>query len=494
MLFSSITFLYWFLPLVIALYFIIPRPGGSLLWRNLLLFFASIVFYAWGEPIYVLIMLAQTLVGWASGLLIDRWRGKKASRTLLIITVIVELSSLLFFKYTDFFIENLNSLFHSQFMLLAFALPLGISFYTFQILSYSIDLYRGKVKVQKNPLVFATYVTLFAQLIAGPIVRYSMIEEQLSHRTHSLVGFSEGVRRFVIGLGKKVIIANSFGQLVELSLGQIRTGAGIGIADSIPVDGAVLGEQSFLLALLFLIAFTIQVYFDFSGYSDMAIGLGRMFGFTFPENFNYPLISRSITEFWRRWHMTMSYWFRDYVYIPLGGNRVSPPRHFFNIFVVWMLTGFWHGAAWNFMLWGLYMAVFLVLEKYLLKRFIERAPRFISHIYLLVIILFSWILFESPDLSTAQAVLSALFGLGSGGFASATSMYYLQSFAVLMVIAAVGATPLPARLVSLVAEKGRDAGRRALTVLEPLFIGVLLLIITAFLVDGSFNPFIYFRF
>jgi len=478
MLFSSITFLYWFLPIVVALYFIIPRPGGSLLYRNLLLFVASVVFYAWGEPLYVLIMLAQAFVGWFSGILIDRWRGKPYVRTVFIISLLIELSSLLFFKYTDFFINNLNTLFHSQFTLLAIALPLGISFYTFQNLSYTIDLYRGKVKVQKNVLVFATYVALFPQLIAGPIVRYSMVEEQLTRRTHSLDLFVKGIRRFTVGLGKKVLIANTLGQLVALTETALHGG----------------GEQSVLFALLFMIAFTLQIYFDFSGYSDMAIGLGLLFGFRFPENFNYPLVSKSLTEFWRRWHMTMSFWFRDYVYISLGGNRVSPPRHLLNILVVWMATGFWHGAGWNFILWGLYMAVFLVLEKYFLSRWLGRLPGFISHIYLLVLMSISWVFFQSSNLVQAQELFFSLIGLGSGGLAGTASLYYLQSYLPLFIVAAIGSTPLPARALKWFAEKTGKTGQRALVVLEPLFVIAILIVVTAFLVDGSFNPFIYFRF
>ncbi|MCL2756650.1 MAG: MBOAT family protein [Coriobacteriia bacterium] len=478
MLFSSITFLYWFLPLVVALYFIIPRPRGSLLWRNLLLFVASIVFYAWGEPLYVLVMIAQSLVGWASGLLIDRYRGKPVVRAILVISLVIELSSLLFFKYTDFFINNLNTLFHSQLGLLALALPLGISFYTFQILSYTIDLYRGKVSVQKNPLVFATYVTLFAQLIAGPIVRYSMVEEQLTSRTHSLAGFVKGVRRFALGLGKKVLLANTFGQLVVLTQAELHGG----------------GEQSVLFALLFLVGFSLQIYFDFSGYSDMAIGLGHMFGFTFPENFNYPYISRSLTEFWRRWHMTMSFWFRDYVYISLGGNRVGKFRHLLNILIVWMVTGFWHGAGWNFILWGLYMAIFLILEKYFLQRLLEKIPRFFSHIYLVIFIMLSWILFESSSLAQAQELFLTLFGFGSSGLAGIASLYYLKSYIVLIVVAVIGCTPLPARAIGWFRDKTGLLGKRTLTILEPLFIAAILLVVTSFLVDGSFNPFIYFRF
>ncbi|MDR2957029.1 MAG: hypothetical protein LBU61_02455 [Coriobacteriales bacterium] len=481
--------MYWFLPLVVVLYFIIPRPGGSLLWRNLLLFIASIVFYALVEPLFVLVMLSQTILGWFFCLLIDRWRGKPAGRPIFIVSLVVVLSALLFFKYSDFFIQNLNLLLHSQFALLALALPLGISFYTFQILSYLIDLYNGKVSLQKNLLLFATYVTLFAQLIAGPIVRYSVVEEQLTSRAHSLDGFVRGFRRFTIGLGKKVLIANTLGQLVELARSEIHLGAsGAGL----PVGH--LGEQSVLFALLFLVAFTLQIYFDFSGYSDMAIGLGLAFGFKFPENFNYPLISKNLTEFWRRWHMTMSYWFRDYVYIPLGGSRVSPPRHFINIFVVWMVTGFWHGAGWNFILWGLYMAVFLLVEKYLVGRLLGRLPGFVSHIYLLVLLMLSWILFESANLTEAQELLFALVGQGSAGLAGTASIYYLQSYLLVMVIAAIGCTPLPARAVVWIVDKSRRVGQCLMAVLESAYLGCLLIVVTAFLVDGSFNPFIYFRF
>jgi alginate O-acetyltransferase complex protein AlgI len=508
MLFSSVTFLYWFLPLVLLLYFLTPRPKGSLLLRNLLLFVASIVFYAWGEPIYVLIMLGQAIVGWASGLLIGRMQqqGGRASvakadeadaadaspnggkpapeksgrgrvRAVLVVTVLIELSGLLFFKYTDFFLQNLNTLFNSQLRLLAIALPLGISFYTFQILSYTVDLYRGKVKVQRNPLYFATYVTLFPQLIAGPIVRYADIEEQLAQRTHSIDKFTRGIRRFTVGLGKKVLIANTLGQLVGHAQDAIQG-----------------SEQSVLFAILFLVAFTLQIYFDFSGYSDMAIGLGLMFGFTFLENFNYPLTARSITDFWRRWHMSMSYWFRDYVYISLGGNRVRPFRHILNILIVWMATGFWHGAGWNFILWGLYMAVFLLAEKYLFARLLKAAPAAVGHVYLLIIIALSWILFESESLGAALATFAALIGQGDGGIAGIASLYYLRDFAVPIVIAAIGSTRLPMLLAAkLRASKARPA-RVAMTICEPAFVIVTLVLVTAFLVDGSFNPFIYFRF
>ena len=478
MLFSSITFLYWFLPLVVAVYYLVPRPGGSLLWRNLWLFVASIFFYAWGEPLYVLVMLAQSVVGWLSGLLIEHWRGKPLAKLVLWISLIAELSSLLFFKYTDFFISNLNRLFNSELALLALALPLGISFYTFQILSYSIDLYHGKVQVQKNLLVFLTYVTLFAQLVAGPIVRYALVEQQLTSRQHSLQSFADGIRRFSIGLAKKVLIANTLGQLVSLARFNLHEG----------------GEQSLLFALLFLVAFTLQIYYDFSGYSDMAIGLRLLFGFRLPENFDHPLVAKSLTDFWRRWHMTMSFWFRDYVYIPLGGNRVSPARHLLNILLVWMVTGLWHGAGWNFILWGLFMAVVLILEKYLLAKVLERLPVLISHLYLLVVIMLSWVLFESATLGQAQQLLLTLLGMGSGGLAGSSSIYYLLSYLPLMLLAAFGSTTLPVRAVAWLEKRAGLLGLRLRAGLEPAFIALLLVVATAFVVDGSFNPFIYFRF
>ncbi|MDR0514038.1 MAG: hypothetical protein LBG81_02590 [Coriobacteriaceae bacterium] len=535
MLFSSVTFLYWFLPVTVGLYYLVPRPGGSLLWRNLLLFLASVVFYAWGEPLYILVMLAQAAIGWASGLIIGQVPRRvpaglpgggdrsalaakqgaqdealapqraapstTASRTPLVrfvfvAAVVLELSSLLFFKYTDFFLANLGALFNSELRLLALALPLGISFYTFQILSYTIDLYRGKVSVQRNPLYFATYVTFFPQLIAGPIVRYADIERQLTQRVHSFEGFVGGIRRFCIGLGKKVIIANTLGQLVALAQGSIAAGAAGGYAGTSHVaaaSAAVVPEQSMLFAALFLVAFSLQIYFDFSGYSDMAIGLGLMFGFRFPENFRYPFTAASVTDFWRRWHISMSTWFRDYVYIPLGGNRVSPPRHLLNILAVWMVTGFWHGAGWNFILWGLYMAAFLLAEKFLLARVLERVPSLIRHVYLLIVVALSWILFESPDLASASATFEALIGWGTGGVSGAASLYYLRDFAAPLAIGAIGCTPLPALAIKKLTETGGHAAR-ALTVLEPLFLAAILIVVTAFLVDGSFNPFIYFRF
>jgi alginate O-acetyltransferase complex protein AlgI len=351
-------------------------------------------------------------------------------------------------------------------------LPIGISFYTFQILSYDIDLYRGNTAVQRNPATFAAYVTFFPQLIAGPIVRYVDIARALEKRTHTVQDVAAGARRFVLGLGKKVMIANVLGELVELC----KTG----------------GEKSVLAAWLYIAAYALHIYFDFSGYSDMAIGMGRMFGFHFLENFNYPYIAQSVTDFWRRWHISLSSWFRDYVYIPLGGNRVAAPRHVFNILVVWFLTGFWHGAGWNFIVWGLYFAALLLLEKFFLGKVLERLPRFLPHCYLALCVLVGWIFFDAHTLGDAVTRLGLMFGAGAKSLYGADSIYYLRSYLVPLVIAAVGCTPLPKRLLARVT--ARRAGVRALTVLEPLTVAALLFAVTAYLVDGSFNPFIYFRF
>jgi alginate O-acetyltransferase complex protein AlgI len=472
MLFSSITFLYYFLPIVLILYFLTPMPGGSARLRNMTLLACSLVFYAWGEPIYVCLMVFQSLAGWFFGLLIERYRGGPASAAALAGSVAVGVGGLAVFKYSDFFIDNINALFHSASASLGLALPIGISFYTFQILSYTADLYRGNARVQRNPLTFSTYVALFPQLIAGPIVRYAGISDALERREHSVSRFAAGARRFVLGLAKKVLLANTLGELAEAC----RAG----------------DEQSVLFAWMYALAYTLHIYFDFSGYSDMAIGLGRIFGFKFPENFNYPYIAGSVTEFWRRWHMSLSGWFRDYVYIPLGGNRASPARHIFNILFVWLLTGFWHGAGWTFILWGLYFGLLLLLEKYMPARIVARIPAFWGHVWLIVCVAVGWVIFDAPDPGAAVRKLSAMLGVGVTGFAGTESLYYLRSCALPFLIAAVGCTPLPARLVSGFSRSG--AGDRCMTALEPLCVALLLLLATAFLVDGSYNPFIYFRF
>jgi alginate O-acetyltransferase complex protein AlgI len=469
-LFSSVEFLYYFLPVVVALYYILPQPKASPKWRNLVLLVASVVFYGWGEPKYLLLMAAQVFSGWFFGLLIEKFRGRAGSRAALIGALAVGLGSLMFFKYTDFFVANVNGLFGAAFKLPAIALPIGISFYTFQILSYDIDLYWGKTELQRNVLTFATYVTLFPQLIAGPIVRYADVARELAGREHSLERFAGGARRFVLGLGKKVLIANVLGELVDIC----KTN----------------GEKSVLAVWLYIIAYAFHLYFDFSGYSDMAIGLGHIFGFEFMENFNYPYIAKSVTEFWRRWHISLSSWFRDYVYIPLGGNRVSAGRHVFNILAVWFLTGFWHGAGWPFIIWGVYFAALLLIEKFALGRVLEKLPAFVSHIYLALFVLIGWVIFDAHELPVAFERIGMMFGAGVDGGAGGASLYYLRSYAVPLILAAIGSTRLPVLAVTALEKKAP----RLMTALEPVCVGALLILITAYLVDGSFNPFIYFRF
>ena len=466
MVFSGIPFLYYFLPATILLYLAAPRK-----FKNAVLLLASLVFYAWGEQRLVLLFAATIFLGWLLGLLIERFRGKVWSRVFLWLSVLTTLGLLGYFKYADFFIESLNSAFGLSVPLLRVALPIGISFYTFQILSYTIDVYRGDVAAQRNLIDFAAYVSMFPQLIAGPIVRYSDIAGQLAARTHRLDGVASGVRRFVVGLGKKVLIANVLGQLCT----QFRQTA----------------QPSVLFHWLYAVAFMLQIYFDFSGYSDMAIGLGRLFGFDFPENFNYPYISKSITEFWRRWHISLGSWFRDYVYIPLGGNRRGIGRQLFNILVVWMLTGLWHGAAWNFVLWGVFYALLLTAEKLGLKKALDNHGA-LGHVYVLLAVLLGFVLFNADSLGQAAQDIAGMFAFGKLPLFSAEAVYYLRSYGVVLLLAVLGATPLPKRAIA--ALSGNRVLSRGWNVLEPLLLTGLLLVVTAYLVDGSFNPFLYFRF
>ena len=444
-------------------------PKGSPRFRNIILLLASLVFYAWGEPVYVLLMAAQCISAWGFGLLIDKYRNHKASKAFMVISAIVSFSGLIFFKYTNFFISNINNLIKSDIPLIGLLMPIGISFYTFQILSYTFDLYRGNTEVQRNPLYFSTYVTLFPQLIAGPIVRYVDVAADLSKREHSITRFALGARRFIIGLGKKMLLANVFGELVAI----YKKG----------------GNQDVLFAWLYIAAFALQVYFDFSAYSDMAIGLGHILGFRFLENFNYPYIADSITNFWRRWHMSLSSWFRDYVYIPLGGNRVRAPRFVFNIMVVWMLTGFWHGADWNFILWGGFFGIVLLVEKFFLAKVLDKTPKPLRHIYVMVIVFISWAFFDAAGFSESFAVIGRMFGIGVDEAAGNEALYYLRSYAVPLIVGAVGATPLLKRIAEKLSEK-----RILMIFIEPLVLLLLLIASTATMVDGSFNPFIYFRF
>ena len=433
--------------------------------KNLILMISSLVFYAWGEPEYVVIMIVSIIVGYITGRLIETFYTKKYVALFLAGGVLSHLGILIYFKYVDFFIGNVNAITGSTIPLLRLTLPIGISFYTFQILSYEIDVYRGKVRAQKNILKLAVYVTMFPQLIAGPIVRYSDIEGQLDERSQSFENFGVGMSRFVIGLGKKILLANTLGELCEIFKAS--------------------NDKSVLFFWLYGIAFALHIYFDFSGYSDMAIGLGKIFGFAFPENFNYPYISKSVTEFWRRWHMSLGQWFRDYVYIPLGGSRCSKVRWLMNILIVWMLTGLWHGAAWNFVFWGLYYGLLLAIEKLLLAKWLENS-RIISHIYLLLTLIIGFVIFNGTDIREMVTYIGAMFGVGDYPLISSEFIYYVKSYGILLVCGAVGATPIVRSVAGKMEKKS--------ILLQPAVLVLILLISTAYLVDGSFNPFLYFRF
>ena len=467
MLFSSIPFLYYFLPLVLAVYFLVPRGA-----KNAVLFASSLLFYAWGEPRFCLFMLLSILQGYVFGRLIEKnAENRKWSKIFLTASVLLSLGLLGYCKYADFFISSLNAVTGLSLKLLYVALPIGISFYTFQILSYVVDVYRGEVPAQKSFLKLGTYIAMFPQLIAGPIVRYAEIAPQLDARETTFEDIAAGAGRFVIGLSKKVLLANVLYEIITV-FQKSR-------------------DSSVLFYWLYAVSFALQLYFDFSGYSDMAIGLGRIFGFHFSENFDYPYISGSITEFWRRWHKSLGSWFRDYVYIPLGGNRVSKSKWLRNIFIVWMLTGLWHGASWNFVLWGLGFAVLLVAEKLLYKRQLERT-HVVKHVYVLLLVTLSFVMFNAGSVKEAFSQLGAMFGAGGLPLVSAESLYYAKSYAVTFLIAVIGATPLCKNVVSKLAETAR--GAQVLAILQPVWLVLLLAACTAFLVDGSFNPFLYFRF
>jgi len=466
MVFSSISFLFYFLPCVLILYFISPRKV-----RNAILAVSSLVFYAWGEPRYVLIMLFSTVVDYTCGRLIAREQGKgKSGKAFLIVSIIANLSVLGFFKYYNFIAGNIMALFGAPGTgLLDITLPIGISFYTFQTMSYTIDVYRKNVPAQKNIVNFATFVTLFPQLIAGPIVKYTDIAEELDDVNRGSADmFSEGVVRFIAGLGKKVLFANNIGLLWDT------------------VQATASGEMTVFYAWLGIIAFAFQIYFDFSGYSDMAIGLGKMFGFTFPENFNYPYISQSITEFWRRWHMTLGSWFREYVYIPLGGNRVKIPKHIRNILVVWLLTGIWHGANWNFLLWGVYYGAILLVEKLFLQKILEKLPRIFRHIYAVFFILLGWVLFAFEDISAGITYLHTMFG--GAEFINQKAIFDLMSYLPMLVILGIASTPITKKLM------GVDLVKKIAPVAVPILAVLTLLLSVAYLVDSGYNPFLYFRF
>ena len=468
MLFSSIVFLFSFLPAVMILYYLLPVR-----FRNVILLLASLVFYAWGEPVYLFLMLLSILFNYFSGLDIARnLQDKRAAKRSLVFNLIINLAVLGFFKYEGFVLDTLNGILPVHISYHALPLPIGISFYTFQILSYIIDVYRGNVKVQTNLPNFALYVTMFPQLIAGPIVQYADVDEQLASREVSRTKFGEGSMYFIRGLAKKVLLANTSGMIFT------------------EVSGLAKGNIAVMTAWLGAFAYMFQIYFDFSGYSDMAIGLGKMFGFEFNMNFNYPYVSKSITEFWRRWHISLSSWFRDYVYIPLGGNRVSKIKHIRNLLIVWFLTGLWHGAAWNFVAWGLYYGIILIIEKYILSPVLDKLPSVVRHIYSIVLVVIGWVLFFSPSLGGAARYLGMMLGAGAHGVADRESLYLLTTNLVLWIILIIGSTPLTdVRYQHMLRQKKWNT-----TLLNGIVYAVLFILCIAYLVTETYNPFLYFRF
>ena len=470
MVFSSITFLFYFLPIVLLAYYIVPKK-----FKNVILLISSFTFYFWGEPKNIYIMISMIILSYIGGLIIGRLKEKKKitfAKIVLAVTIVLDLAALFYFKYIDFFIRNINLYLNKEIDLLGVILPIGISFFTFQILSYVIDVYREEVKVQKNIFNLALYVSLFPQLIAGPIVRYKDVEKQIVERTHTVEKFSNGITRFVIGLSKKVLIANVLGEVINI----------FGTSN----DGTIT------FYWMYAIANMLQIYFDFSGYSDMTIGLGKMFGFEFLENFNYPYIATSITEFWRRWHMSLSFWFKDYVYIPLGGNRKGIIRQIINILIVWFLTGFWHGANWNFIIWGMYFGLILLIEKVFLLKVLDKTPKIINRIYVLFIVLISFIIFSNENLNICAEYIKGLF-VSSNGLITNVSKYYLNSYLVMFIIGIIGSTPIMKNIVLKIKNKNERL-KSIVNVLEIVTVMVLFVVSVSYIIDGSFNPFLYFRF
>lgn len=467
MVFSSLTFLFFFLPFTLLIYFLCPTK-----WRNIILLVVSLIFYAWGEPVYIFLMIFSAVADYIHGLYIAKFRQSKPKKAkwLLISSLIINIGLLSFFKYCDFLINNFNSVFGTDINELNLPLPIGISFYTFQTMSYIIDVYRGQVQPQRNPIALAMYVVLFPQLIAGPIVRYSQIAEELVHRTHTFTRFAEGAILFIIGLGKKVLIANNIGLLWE------------------KIHSQNPSELTVLIAWLGIIAFAFQIYFDFSGYSDMAVGLGRMFGFSFPRNFHYPYTSKNISEFWRRWHMTLGGWFRDYVYIPLGGSKQGKARMYRNLFIVWFLTGFWHGASWNFIIWGLYFGVIISIEKAGLLKVLNRLHPVWQRLYFVFLILIGWLLFAFEDLSAGILYAKSMFGMMGNDLYNQQFFYDLYTNIILLCVCTIASTPIVKNLYQKV------AGNRYYSILVLIYLSLIMVISTAYLVDNSFNPFLYFRF
>lgn len=470
MVFSSLVFLFVFLPLTLLLYFSVPRRL-----RNTILLIVSLIFYAWGEPIYIILMLFSTVTDFVHGLLVERYRNQpKKAKLVVLSSITINLGLLVFFKYSTFLLTNINLLFHTNFYIPQMSLPIGISFYTFQTMSYTIDVFRQEAKAKKNMIDLGTYVTMFPQLIAGPIVRYQTIANQLDHRVESEDLFAKGIWRFTIGLGKKVLLANNIGLLWN----QIQL--------------TEMSDLSIVMAWLGLVAFGFQIYFDFSGYSDMAIGLGYLFGFELLENFNYPYISQSITEFWRRWHISLGSWFRDYVYIPLGGNRKGKKRMYLNLFIVWMLTGLWHGASWNFVLWGLYFGILIIIEKAFLLFWLSRAPRWMRHVYTIILLLIGWGLFAFEDFHQLINYFTVLFGLRNATWVNQETLYYLSQNIILFVLLTIASTPM----IRLIGQKlfNSPYGSVIKAFIVPMICLLILIASTAYLVDSSYNPFLYFRF
>lgn len=466
MVFSSAIFIFLFLPLVLLCYFLSPRKL-----KNYVLLFFSLVFYIFGGPKFLLVLLAVVLIDYVGAILIHKTNKKKL---FLILTITCNILVLVYFKYTGFFLENVNSIFGLKITIPKIVLPIGISFYTFQAMSYVIDVYRNKVKLQKNFLTLLLYVSLFPQLVAGPIVRYETIEDELNNRKETFNDVSEGIKRFILGLAKKVIIANQMGLLADTIFG--------------------LNELSTPVAILGGIAYMFQIYFDFSAYSDMAIGLGRIFGFKFLENFNFPYISKSITEFWRRWHISLSTWFRDYIYIPLGGNRKGIKRQIINMLIVWLLTGFWHGAEWNFVLWGLYYFIFLVLEKFVLNKFLDKLPNVLKHVYAIVVIYFGWILFRCDSMELLKHYFNALFSFSFSAMSFNEILIYLESYYVYFILAIIFSTPVYYKLVEKISSVKNKKLKLVLDIIHYLGLIVIFIITIMFLAYSSYNPFIYFRF
>lgn len=463
MVFTSITFLYYFLPIVLLIYFITPYK-----YKNGVLLLSSLIFYFYGEPKYILLMIFEVLLAYFSMLIVS----KSNNKLLYILTIIIHILLLCIFKYLNFFTSNINSIFNINLPLSNIILPIGISFYTFQIISYEIDVYKKRVNVQKNLLKLATYIFMFPQLIAGPIVRYSDIEHELDKRKHSFDNFSYGVERFMIGLFKKVLIANTLGELSNILITST--------------------DISILLYWIFAISYMLQIYFDFSGYSDIAIGLGRMFGFHFLENFNYPYMATSITDFWHRWHISLSSWFRDYIYIPLGGNRKGVKKQIRNILIVWLLTGLWHGANYTFIVWGLLFGIMLIIEKFILSKYLKNTPYIIKRVYTLFIVLISFVIFRADNINEAFNIIKGLFGFNTKVFSNSFTIYYFKSYFIILLLGIILSTPLLSNIITRL--RKNNVLNKIINLFEPLLIILILVLVTACLIDNSYNPFLYFRF